>query len=329
MLRAVFALALAWPAAVVLAADVVVTTERFELRSDPRVNLHHLLIAWSAADAEAWPPYAPFIAERESWRAVLDDGEQRAWSAAVAAYAATVNRSTIFDEGLIAVRDWAAGSGRRDAVPAVDRPLTAALDAALPIFERHWWRAHDAQNRAWIEAVIGVLEKVEDDIARRMEAAYGGRWPEAPIPTDLVLYGNPLGAYSTGGRITIGSGDTDMWMPQALETLFHEAAHVPGLEAPLDAGLDAAFRERGREAPENLWHDMIFFTAGTATRIVLAERGQPGYRHYGEFGVYSRAERWKAQLPLLEQHWRPFVESGSGDAAARARALTAIAEGLP
>ena len=151
----------------------------------------------------------------------------------------------------------------------------------------------------------------------------------APIPADLVLYADALGAYSTGGRITIGSADTDMWMPQALETLFHEASHVSSLESPLDAGIVAAFRARGSEAPENFWHDMIFFTAGTATRVVLAEHGQPGYRHYGEFGVYLRGERWKAQLPLLEQHWRPFVESGSGDAAERARALTAIAEGLP
>jgi hypothetical protein len=328
MLRAVFALALLFPAAAV-AADAVVTTDRFELHSAPRINLHHFLLAWAAADAGGWPPYATFIAERESWRALLDDDEQRAWGAAAGAYAATVNRSTIFDAGLISIRDWAAGFGSLDSVAPADRPLAAALEAALPIYERHWWRAHDAQNRAWIEAVAGVLAKTENATARRIEAAYGGRWPEAPIPTDIVPYANALGAYSTRGRITIGSADTDMWMPQALETLFHEASHVSSLESALDAGIVAAFRARGREAPENLWHDMIFFTAGTATRVVLAERGQPGYRHYGEFGVYVRAERWKAQLPLLEQHWRPFVESGSGDAAERARALIAIAEGLP
>jgi hypothetical protein len=106
-----------------------------------------------------------------------------------------VNRSTIFDEGLISLRDWAAGVVPADSVPAADRPLISALEAALP--------------------------------------------------------------------------------------------------------------------------------------IVLAEHGQPNYRHYGEFGVYLRAARWEPQLPLLEQHWRAFLESDSADAGARERALTAIAERLP
>ena len=266
------------------------------------------------------------IADRESWRALLDEEDRRAWSAAVGAYAATVNRTAIFDAGLIALRDRAAGVGSADAVPAADRPLIAALEDALPIYERHWWRAHDAANKAWIESVAGVLRKVESDMALRVEAASGGRWPDAPIPVDVVLYAGPLGAYSTRGRITIGSADAGYRMPQALEMLLHEASHVSSLVTPLGAGIDAAFG--AREAPENLWHDMIFFTAGTVTRIVLAERGQPGYRHYGDFGVYVRGERWKAQLPLLEQHWRPFVESGSADAQARSNALAAIAEGL-
>ena len=88
------------------------------------------------------------------------------------------------------------------------------------------------------------------------------------------------------------------------------------------------FQGVGRKAPERFWHDMIFFTAGTVTRIVLERHSQPGYKHYGEFGVYRNA-RWETQLPLLKQYWAPFVESGSADPQARTIALKAIAEGLP
>ena len=274
--RTFLALALAFQPALLLAADVVVATERFELRSEPRVNLHHFLLAWAAADREAWPPYAPAVAERESWRALLDDGEQRAWAAAIEVYTATVNRSAIFDEGLITLRDWAAGVASADSVPAADRPLLRALEAALPIYRRYWWRAHDTRNRAWIESVAGVLEKLENEIAPRVEAAYGGRWPDAPIPTDVVLYANALGAYSTRGRITMGSVDASYWMPQSLEMLFHEASHAAPLESPLTQNIDTAFRALGRQAPENLWHDMIFFSTGAITRIVLAEHGAAG-----------------------------------------------------
>lgn len=328
MLRTVVILAFACQPSV-LAADVVVATERFELLSEPRVNLHHFLLAWAAAERNAWPPFAPVVAERGAWRVQLSDDEQQRWARATRAYEQTVGRNPILDEGLIALRDWAAGTRSEGAVPSSDRSLGRALEAALPIYERHWWQAHDAQNRAWIQAVAASLEKVEDDLARRVESAYGGRWPSAPIATDVVLYPHALGAYSTGGRITIGSLDSSYRMPQALEMLFHEASHVHSLESPLRAGIDAAFQQAGRRAAEGFWHDMIFFSAGALTRVALEEHGQPGYRHYGELGVYRRGERWVVQLPLLEQHWLPFLDSRSSDAEARARAIGAIAEGLP
>jgi len=44
--------------------------------------------------------------------------------------------------------------------------------------------------------------------------------------------------------------------------------------------------------------------------------------------VYQRGERWAAQLPLLEQYWRPFLGSGSANADERRAALEAVAENL-
>jgi hypothetical protein len=85
--------------------------------------------------------------------------------------------------------------------------------------------------------------------------------------------------------------------------------------------VEHAFGAAGVEAPEPFWHDLIFFTTGAITRIVLAGQGQTGYQHYGEFGVYRRGERWAAQLPLLEQHWLPFLESASADDSARREAV--------
>ena len=307
---------------------MIAATERFELRSSPRVNLHHFLVAWASAEAGQWPPYALPVSERDYRLALPGEGDWGAWDAAVAAYAAANGRSVTFDAGLIALRDWAAGAAPLDQVPAADRSLAQALEAALPVYRRHWWPAHDRQNRAWAEAVTPLAAAVENDIAARLAGAYGGRWPEDPIPVDLVIYSNPVGAYSTGGRITVSSADFGNRMPQALELLFHEASHVAPLEAPLVKSVEQAFSSAGGETPERFWHDMIFFTAGDIVRIVLANRGQPGYRHYGAFGVYRRGERWKAQLPLLEEHWRPFLESDSSGEAERRAALRAIVDRL-
>ena len=70
---------------------------------------------------------------------------------------------------------------------------------------------------------------------------------------------------------------------------------------------------------------MIFYTTGEVTRLVLAERGQPDYKHYGEYGVYRRGERWSVELPALERHWRPFLASPSADESDRRAALEALA----
>lgn len=304
---------------------IVATTGRFELRSDARVALHHFLIDWASADAGEWPPYALTLAERDDWRAALDHDEERAWSQAVEGYALARGRSLLFDAGLLAVRDWAAGVGPRDAIPRADRPLADALEAALPVYRRHWWPAHDRSNRAWIESVSPTLAAVEEDMIGRFEAAYGGRWLQAPTPVDVMVYANAVGAYSTGGRLTISSAHRGNQMPQAVEMIFHEASHMDPLEQPLRADLDAAFQAAGGAAPDRFWHDVIFYTSGEITKLVLAEHGQPEYRHYGSFGVYRRGERWSVELPAFEAHWGPFLESESIDANTRRAALEALA----
>lgn len=81
--------------------------------------------------------------------------------------------------------------------------------------------------------MTSLAAAVESDIGTRIAAAFGGRWPDDPVPVDMVIYSNAVGAYSTDGR------------------------------------------------------------------------------------VYRRGERWAAQLPLLEQHWRPVLESASSDARSR------------
>ena len=113
------------------------------------------------------------LAERDDWQSGLDAQEQRAWSAAIEGYTATLGRSLLFDDGLLAARAWAAGAGPRDAIPTADQPLAKALELALPIFERHWWPAHDARNRAWIESVSPTLGAVEEQMIARFDAAYG------------------------------------------------------------------------------------------------------------------------------------------------------------
>jgi len=314
--------------------DPVTRTDRFELRSDPVVGLHHFLLAWAAAEAGEWPPFAPPIEERRSWRSRLSEDEARVWRSAVEAYEGTRGRSRLFDEGLLAVREWAAGIGSRDAIPEEDRALADALEAALPVYWRRWWPEHDRKSRAWIGEVAPTVDELEEDVMPRLAEAYGGEWPEEIISVDVVAYPNPVGAYSTRGRVTISSVDPAIQMPQAVEIVFHEASHVDSMEAPLRAAIREAFATAGGEPPGPFWHDVIFYTVGDVVRRVLEERGEPGYRHYGRTsGVYARGARWREELPALEAHWRPLLRSLSSEDdvrpdRARMEALGRIAQTL-
>jgi len=303
-------------------------TELFTLRSDPRVGLHHFLAVWAAADAGEWPGYAQPIVERDSLPQ-MDADDRRTWDAAIAAYASTVGRSPVFDAGLIAVRDWAAGTAARDDVPPDDSRLVEAIERALPVYEQHWWPAHDARNREWTRAVLPLARSTERDIARRVAATYGGSWPEERIPVDVVAYANDVGAYSTGGRIVTASADPAIQAEQSLEMLFHESSHTEPLESPLRATIRDAFQQEGGTAPDRFWHDVIFFVSGDATALALEAAGRPGHRHYGETaGVYARGERWPAQLRAFEEHLRPLVRMTDPGDAQRSAVFRAVARAL-
>ena len=304
------------------------TTDRFDLQSRPQSNLFHFLRDWALADAGEWPAFAPPITERDGWRDVLSVADREVWSAALGAFSPSRGRSLIFDRGILAVRDWSAGAIDRSAVPEADHELLDAIESALSVYERHWWPAHDSINRAWIDAVVPMLDEVEEAVVPRLEAAYGGSWPAGLVPVDVVTYANPVGAYSSGGRLTIAAGDSGNRMPQGVELVFHEASHVAPLQGPLMTLVEDAYSANGAEAPDRLWHDFIFFTAGEVLEITLEEMGRPGYEHYGAFGVYRRGERWTTELPAFERHWAPFLRSGTSDALARTRAADAIAREL-
>ena len=303
-------------------------TDRFELSSEPKVSLHHLLADWALADAGEWPIYATPIAERATWRLLLGPDEAAVWSTAVEAYAGVRDRSLVFDGGLVALRDYATG-GPLDRVRPADRAMADALEAALPVYRAHWWPAHELRGRAWIGDLATVLDAVEEAVVPRIQTAYGATWPAGRVSIDVVPYANDVGAYSTDGRVTVGSTDPALVMPNALEIVFHEASHVDALESPLRRAVEDAFRRAGGASPERLWHDLIFYTTGEVIRIVLEERGLPGYAHYGETtGVYARGERWAPQLTAFEAHWRPFLRSHAPDDAARRAALDAVARAL-
>jgi hypothetical protein len=289
---------------------------RFDLRSSFWVNLHHRLFA------ETNPPFAK-LGDQDRM-ADFSPGDREAWGAALALYRSRFPARTILatlDPPLSTLNatlaDQPEGSDLSKA--GLDPELTGILLRAARAYRVHGWAADDRENRAWIGELERRLEAHADAFVRGLSAAYERPWPAEPIPTEVAVRAGMVGAYTVGDRITIASGLATYRGDAALEMIFHEASHVVG-EPVLDAAIDRAARARGRPVPENLWHAILFYTAGDVARRLL-----PGYTPYAQAnGLYSRSPDWTAYEGAIRARWQPHLDGKIGLDAAIAEVIAAL-----
>jgi len=118
-------------------------------------------------------------------------------------------------------------------------------------------------------------------------------WPAGGYPVHISAYANWAGAYSTNGGLLVVSSSRPWERLNDLEIVFHEAMHQWDDEMAI---------QLGRDAPRDLSHALIFYTAGEAVRRV-----DPTYQPYAETaGIWERG--MKPLRALLDKHWRPYLE---------------------
>lgn len=318
-----------------VATTRVATTARFDFHSHALVNLHHFLYQAAQARARSTgrrvagrPVEVTELAELEA-----PDGDARdAWRLALDFYdAAVVDKDLLFDPGLTAIKRALA------TLDDVDAAWPGELDARFadvwrrvwPDYRARFWPAHDRGNRAWIAAACAALERFEPELTARVASAFGGTWPTEPVRVDVTRYANWAGAYTTDDppHVTLASGDADNGGDGALEVLVHEASHTDDLFGAMPRELGDAFGAHAKSPPADLWHLLIFFTAGECTARTLRAAGTDGYRHYGDrTGLYDRIARWRPLLVLLAEHWTRWLD-GAIDRGAALRAIAAAASG--
>ena len=83
----------------------------------------------------------------------------------------------------------------------------------------------------------------------------------------------------------------------------HEPLHA--LVEPLMAALQrhAAAQGQGKRPPRQLWHAIIFYTAGELTRRAIPQHVPYAVAN----GIWNR-EPWSAFRKALDEHWRPYLD---------------------
>jgi len=289
----------------------VVTTPHFALYSDFDTNLNDALIAAGLARTKTKPELFRSGAETSCFDK-LPPSARAAWDGAVAYYAQIISPVgwSARQQFLIRMQlvgfdaDWRGG----DATEFVEiaRSFRAV---ATPAYEACRWKVQDEKNRRWIVDLKQALGADEERLASRLEQLYQKRWNTLPILVDVVETVDWSGANTSWGDS--GQGDilisSSVQGAPAFETLFHEASHIlMDRSAPVRQALEQAAKAVDFRLPNDLWHVVLFYTTGEASRRLLDDRGQSGYTPM-LYEIFGRGD-WVEYREALEGSWRPYVD---------------------
>jgi len=216
----------------------------------------------------------------------------------------------LFDQGMVDIGTAlrrAEDKSNLDGI-AIDPALKTTLERLMPIYQKLWWRSHDRGNREWIAAVQPLIDQHGAAISQALARTYGVTWPNKPIPVDVTVTAGPNGAYTSTDptQVTISSTGDGNQGYRALEMVFHESSHGLGLFPILIQPLNQMAEEQKVKVPPQLWHAVLFYTAGELTRRELKANGID-YTEYAGTGLYNNLCGAGCRDKLVE-HWAPHLD---------------------
>lgn len=318
----------------------------FELHSGFWLNLHHFLYEQARIrdQEEIIRGEGGSLPLPNGTATKARDADSPAWQTAINYYSKNLARRDLqVDQNMIQINNVLAdletcadlsGTSSPTCASGLRPEMVAVLEAAAPVYRKHWWKEQDRQNREWIESVAPLVRRIGGTLADELAVVYHATWPQNPIRVDVVFYAGPFGAYTSldPTHITVSSSDPRNQGLSAFEILFHEASHP--LATAVQDGILNACHERGIPIPRDLWHALLFYTTGEIVRRAVADGRlrvpgeSPGtmpaaYTPYAyRNGLYSRG--WENYQRLLETYWKPYLD-GQTDFN---RAISSLVAGL-
>jgi hypothetical protein len=243
------------------------TPPLFSFHSNPWLSLHHFIRA---------------VARQDLTKVEMSPEERTVWNAGVMFYKPYGQRDVLRDDGMVTIAHALHDAERQASLDGVDidANLRRTLQQVMPVYRKYWWPQHDRENRQWIAAVTPLVERHGAALSRAVARAYNTSWPSTPVAVDLTPVAGPVGGFTTldPTQVTISSQAPDLTGYSSLELLFHESSHAWGLQ--LINGINAAAKANGVVVPPQLWHVVLFYTAGELTTRELKARGINDYVMY-------------------------------------------------
>jgi hypothetical protein len=291
-------------------APAAQTQTLFEFHSGFWINLHHFLYLEALAQQpQGRHPATVSDADAAALKS-LSPEELSAWNSAVSYYSSSmIQRDLLFDRGMQEIKNALEDSELAPELTNTDIPpaLRDTLSKVAPIYRKHLWQHHDAENREWIANLEPLVAKYGEKLRDSLVKIYEMPWPGQPVRVDVTIYGGPVGAYTTiePTRPTVSSTNASYQGQWELEMVFHETSHgmIQKVHDALQAADANVHTTNGAAHSATLWHAILFYTAGE----LVAEQ-IPGYVPYADKnGLWDRA--WpEPNRTLIVQDWKPHMD---------------------
>jgi hypothetical protein len=286
------------------------TAALFDFHSSFWVNLHQVLL--HEALLRVGKPDRRLQSTMPLSAMGMTDADKAAWNAAIDSYANEFQgKKELFDDTMVEINDRLAQEADDGAsLDASGLPPAVAdtLRAAAPVYRKYWWSAHKKSNEDWIASQTARVRDLGPKIAVAITKDLQQSWPEAPIRVDVCYYVPEIGyAYTTAppAHTTLSSIDTQAQGLNGFEILFHEASH-----SFADAMTNALHAECSKQKKDcgQLWHAVLFYTAGVEVRRALPAADQANFTPYAyEYGLYTRGD-WPKYPAVLEADWQKYLD---------------------
>lgn len=308
----------------------------FEFHSGFWLNLHHTLYREARLKRDSRS------AANETLLPGLTPAEQRVWQSAVAYYSQNyAGKDLYFSLEMVLIKNQLgdfetcpdlSGISRRTCDAGLPQGLTRALQTAAPIYRAHLWPEHDRLNRRWVAAVAPLVRQNGLGLSHRLAEIYQTDWPKDRIRVDVTNFATSQGAYTTLDplRLTIDSTDPRNQGAEALEVLFHEASL--GISNNVQDSIILECHQRNIPIPRDLWHALLFYTAGKVIRSAVAVAPVPPLNGGGSAppdapyslreGLYNRG--WQEYYRVLNDYWQPYLDGHVGFEDAIAHMVSAL-----
>jgi hypothetical protein len=287
----------------------------FRFRADFWANLHQVLFHESLLPKPGLSGRKSLAHQSVAPVAELTPEESAAWKYAVAYYDEHFTTHSLFADDFLAATRGLTACGDALSLPdglALATDWRALLVRAAPIYRARLWPEHQRADLAYIDAIRPLVAAHGAFLARRLAAVYETPWPDAPVDVEVTPVVPPFGASTVGEPpfleshaplITISSMDPGYSRDSGLEMLFHEASHL--LVDKVQGLLDASASRQHRTLPRDLWHFLLFYTAGH----VAKERLGPAYVPYAERPEHHLFDGHAAgYLPVFARAWQPYLD---------------------